>query len=357
MSVVISGIGKWLPEQIRTNAEWPSTFGGHSSGGDRTFNDIPASEDPLAAEITARDLALEAGDPFLGSVQRHVADDSVTSAHAETLAARAALSDAGISGSDVDLVLSYTICADELNPQTACHVAGAIGARSALGFNTEAACATTIIQIEIARAYLESGLARAVLLTQSHLILKTMPLQHPATPGLGDAATALVLTRGDRGLVVRSTLGVTHGEYAGAISYVRGRTPEEDPPWWREGGPVRVGARRPDIAKLLMRETVSLGAKTVRDAAARASVDVERINALASVQPRGFIPHAIAQHLGLARDRAVTTYTEVAHIGASGPVYNLARARDLGRLERGSVAALYAQGAGFTRAAAIVESV
>ena len=68
MSVIISGMGTWLPERVRTNDEWPASFTGHSAGGDRTFNDIPPSEDALAAEITARDLALEAGDRFLGAV-------------------------------------------------------------------------------------------------------------------------------------------------------------------------------------------------------------------------------------------------------------------------------------------------
>ena len=86
-----------------------------------------------------------------------------------------------------------------------------------------------------------------------------------------------------------------------------------------------LGSRAHEGAKFLMRETVSFGAKTVREAAARASVDVERIGVLASVQPRGFIPGATAQHLGLGRDRAVTTYEEVAHIGGSGLVFNLAR--------------------------------
>jgi 3-oxoacyl-[acyl-carrier-protein] synthase III len=75
------------------------------------------------------------------------------------------------------------------------------------------------------------------------------------------------------------------------------------------------------------------------------------------VQPRGFIPGAIAEHLGLPRERAVTTYSHIAHVGACGPVFNLERAREEGRLEKGSLSALYAQGAGFTRAAAILEEV
>ena len=73
------------------------------------------------------------------------------------------------------------------------------------------------------------------------------------------------------------------------------------------------------------------------------------------MQPRGFIPHAIAEHLGLSRAHAVETYERIAHVGVCGPVFNLARAREAGRLWRGAHAVMYAQGAGFTRAAAILE--
>ena len=54
---------------------------------------------------------------------------------------------------------------------------------------------------------------------------------------------------------------------------------------------------------------------------------VARLGVVASVQPRGFIPPAIAERLGLSRASAVTTYDAIAHLGACGPVFNLARAR------------------------------
>ena len=87
-----------------------------------------------------------------------------------------------------------------------------------------------------------------------------------------------------------------------------------DPAWWEAGGKYRLGSHAPEQTKFLMRETVNYGATTLREAAERAAIDVERIAVLASVQPRGFLPGAIAERLGLAREVAVTTYDEVAHI-------------------------------------------
>ena len=52
------------------------------------------------------------------------------------------------------------------------------------------------------------------------------------------------------------------------------------------------------------------------------------------------------------RENAVQTYERYAHLGGVGPSVNLIAARDAGRLQPGSRTVMYAQGAGFTRAAA-----
>jgi 3-oxoacyl-[acyl-carrier-protein] synthase III len=355
MSAAIAGVGTFLPEHVRGNDAWPAAFAARDHAlGDRTFNDIPPADDPIAAAILARDLAREANDPFLGAKRRHVAADTQSAADAEASAAVAALADAGIRGDEVDVVLSNSIVPDRLMPPTAAAVAHRVGASRALAIGVDTACASALGQLHVARAYLHAGLARIVLLTQSHLLLRSMPLLHPACPGLGDAASALVLAREGR-YRLRSVSGVTHGEHARAVTFVRGQDDASDTPWWKAGGDFRLGSRAPELAKALMRDTVSFGALTVREAAAEAGIDVERIAVLASVQPRGFLPGAIAERLGLPRERAVTTYEEVAHVGACGPVFNLGRALRDGQLRPGEFAALYGQGAGFTRAAAVIE--
>lgn len=356
MTIAIVGVGTWLPEAIRTNDAWPPTFAANALGkGDRTFNDIPPSEDREAAAIVARDLEAETRDPFLGAKLRHVADDSVTAAEAEASAGLAALRDAGLAPSGVDLVLSNSIVPDRLMPSTAAAVAHRIGATRALALGVDAACASSVAQLDVARAYIAAGLANTVLLVQSHLLLRAIPMGHPASPGLGDGASAMVVTRGT-GLTIRSTFALTHGDHAIAVTWVRGQDDTTDAPWWKAGGDYRLGSRAPDRAKILMRETVSFGAATIRTAAERASINVAELGVVASVQPRGFIPPAIAERLGLPRASAVTTYDRVAHLGACGPVFNLARARALGRAPRGTFLAMYGQGAGFTRAAAILEA-
>jgi 3-oxoacyl-[acyl-carrier-protein] synthase III len=356
LNISIVGVGTWLPETIRTNEAWPASFAANAhEKGDRTFNDIPPSEDAEAAAIVARDLEAETRDPFLGAKARHVAGPSVTAAEAEASAGLAALRDANLAPGDVDLILSNSIVPDRLMPSTAAAVAHRIGATRALAIGVDAACASSVVQLDVARAYIAAGLANTVLLVQSHLLLRAIPMGHPASPGLGDGASAMVVARGT-GLTLRSTFALTHGDHAIAVTWVRGQDDTTDVPWWRSGGDFRLGSRAPERAKALMRDTVSFGAATIRAAAERASVALSDLGVVASVQPRGFIPPAIAERLGLPRTCAVTTYDRVAHLGACGPVFNLERARLLGRAPRGTLVAMYGQGAGFTRAAAILEA-
>jgi 3-oxoacyl-[acyl-carrier-protein] synthase III len=238
-------------------------------------------------------------------------------------------------------------------------VAALLGAHNAQALAVDSVCASAVSQLDVARAYIMAGLAKHVLITQSHLMLRSFPSSHPAAPGIGDAASALLISDAPnaQGLSLRilSTFARTHGEHARSVTWVRGQDDETDIPWWKAGGDIRLGSRDSQGAKYLMRETVSFASSTISEAIERANVDKERISVLASVQPRGFIPAAIAEHLGLARSCAVTTYEEIAHVGACGPVFNLHKALERELLRPQGVVALYAQGAGFTRAAAVLE--
>ena len=101
-----------------------------------------------------------------------------------------------------------------------------------------------------------------------------------------------------------------------------------------------------------MQDTVPTAARTIAELAQRAGFAVDSIATLVCVQPRRWVPLAIAEALGLDPSQAEQTYQRYAHLGGVGPVVNLMAARDAGKLKPGARIVLYAQGAGFTRAAA-----
>jgi len=348
----ITGLGMWLPETVRTNDAWSVEFLEQARArGDRLLVDIPAAGDDLD-RVTARHLADEARDPFLGARQRHVsADDPAW--RAEAAAGAAALEDAGVDAAAVDAVLSWSIVTDRPVLPSATRVAHELGADSAWASGMDSGCASALVQLETASALIESGRARHVLLTQSHLITRAFPMSHPASPGIGDGATAMVVSASERPGVL-GVHSVSHGEYWDAVTWIRSMDPAEDSAWWTEGGPYAPGSRNREGAKHLMQHSVRFGVQTIREVCERSSVEPSAITALAAVQPRGWIPPSIAEGLGLDPAVAPTTYDSVAHLGGCGVVANLIACRDGGLLVPGALAVLYAQGAGFTRSAALL---
>jgi 3-oxoacyl-[acyl-carrier-protein] synthase III len=349
----VSGLGQWFPDELRRNSDWPQEFQAASRRrlGDRTLVDLSVQVDaePCAA-LVAKYLAEESDDPFLGSVERRVADPTVSSAEAEAQAARKALADAEWSASEVDAVFSWALVPDRLMPSNACRVAHAIGAARAWAVTIDAACASPVAQLALAAGLIESGRARSVLLTQSHLATRTFPLSHPASPSVGDGATAMLVTAAERpGVQVMHS--VTHGEYYDAVVWCRDKEPQRDVPWWEAGGAFFMGSHDREATSKLMQQTVLIGVSTVRELAERGRFEVGRIEVLATVQPRKWVPAAIAEGLGLSPRIAPQTYDRVAHLGGAGAVANLIAARDSGLLRDGALAVIYAQGAGFTRGA------
>lgn len=354
----ISGVGAWYPEEVRRNEDWPPDFSARAkSSQHRTFNDIPSAEDP-ALRVTEDFLRAEADDPFLGAKERRVAPLSVSAVEAETNAGRIALTDAGLEPHQIDCVISYSAVPDRPTPPAASDVAARLGIVNTLAFGIDVACASALVQISTACALIRAGEAEHVLLTQSHLMLRTFPLMHPASPCLGDASTALVVSRQGKWPVLGS-YSVTHGDHYRSVTWVRERAPAEpdpeDTPWWSGGGAFRVGSLDIDGAKALQRDTVAYGADTIRELLRRTGVDAKRIGLLASAEPRGFIPRGILRVLGLPETIASSVYETRGHLGASGCIANLAHSLRVGKTDGVDLAVLYAQGAGFTRASVLLQ--
>lgn len=353
MPSTILGMGQWLPETIRDNSAWPDDFGrGDSAAQGRELTQIEGRHQDRYEEILFRRSAADESDPFRGCVRRRVADAGMMSSKAEALAAEAALADAGVDPGDVDFVLQSAMVPDRLSPSNAPRVAQLIGAHRAAGIEVEAACASAVVQLNMAAALIESGRARTVVAVQSHLMNRANPLSHPASPMLGDAATAIVVGAGDKPGFVAAKIA-TDGAFYDAVTWARGR--EIDPPWWLEGGPLVAGTLDPELTKRLGRSWVRMAAVTVGEVLRETRTEAASVDVIASVQPRKWLPGAICEAFGLPDDRAPLTHAELAHIGACGVVTNLIEARRRGQLRPGAKVVLFGMGAGLTRASALID--
>ncbi len=169
--VKILGTGSFLPKKIVTNA------------------DLEKIVDTSDEWIRTR----------TGIEQRHIAEKDQPTSELAAKAAEAALRDAGIEATDIDLIIVATIAPDQIFPNTACHVQKLIGASSkAMCFSMEAACTGFVYALETATAMLRCGNHSKALVIGAEEMSKLVDWEDRSTCVLfGDGAGAMILEATD----------------------------------------------------------------------------------------------------------------------------------------------------------------
>ena len=116
-------------------------------------------QDDAIGAIAARHAASSELDPFRGARLRHVAN-GIRSSEGEAIAARAAMDDARVGASDIDLVFSHSLVTERITPPNAALVAHRLGLTRAAAYGVDAVCASVVAQLVLACAMVESGRQR-----------------------------------------------------------------------------------------------------------------------------------------------------------------------------------------------------
>ncbi len=130
------GTGSYLPEKILTNKE---------------MEQIVDTTDEWIVTRT-------------GIKERRVAAPTQTTSDMSVEAAKKALANAGLKPTDLDLIIVATITPDMPTPATACLVQNKLGAPQAAAFDISAACSGFVYGLSIAKAFVESGTYKRILL-------------------------------------------------------------------------------------------------------------------------------------------------------------------------------------------------
>jgi 3-oxoacyl-[acyl-carrier-protein] synthase III len=99
----------------------------------------------------------------VGIRERHIAPPEMATSDMAVLAACAALSQRGISGSEIEAILLCTVTPDMMFPSTACLVQNRIGAKGAWGFDLVAACSGFVYGLTTAAHLVMAGAHKKVL--------------------------------------------------------------------------------------------------------------------------------------------------------------------------------------------------
>ncbi len=150
-----------------------------------------------------------------GMKERRIARDDEYTSHMGSEAARRAMDAASLSSEDIDFIIVATITPDHIFPSTACLIQQQIGAKNAAGMDVHAACTGYLYALSVAKAFIESGTYKNILIIASEKLSSITDYEDRSTCVLfGDGAGACVVSSEGRGLVLECIKLGCDGEQA-----------------------------------------------------------------------------------------------------------------------------------------------
>jgi 3-oxoacyl-[acyl-carrier-protein] synthase III len=308
--------------------------------------------------ITNRDLEkmVDTSDEWItvrtGIKERRILEEDKGNADMALEAARRALSDAGMSASDLDAIIMGTVTADYLMPSSACVLEDKLGARGVFSFDVGAACSGFLNALAVADCFIRTGKARTALVVGSDTLSRLLNWKDRGTCILfGDGAGAVVLGASQNGSGILSTKLRTDGSYAKTLYVPAG------------------GSLRPATAETVRRHehTITMNGKEVfkiavrsmeeisRQALEEAGVAIDEVALVIPHQANKRIIVALAERLGVPMAKVVVNVDKYGNTSAASIPVALDEAKRAGRIKPGDIVLFNAFGAGFAWGAAVVK--
>lgn len=319
MTTKIIGTGRCLPETVVTN------------------DDLSKIMDTSDEWISSR----------TGIRERHLVKEETT-ASMSAEAAKKALAQAGISPSDIDLIIVGTLTGDYITPSTACEVQSMIGATNAVAFDINAACSGFMFALNTAHMYLQAGIYKNALIIGAETLSKIMDWNDRSTCVLfGDGAGAAVVTSDESGL-----LGFTQGSDGskGMVLACQNRT---------NNNPLVSTSK--ELAYTYMdgqevyKFAVSKVPESIKQVLADANLEVDDIKYFILHQANIRIIQSVAKRLKVSEDKFPISLDHCGNISAGSVPILLDEVNEKGMLQKGDKIVMAGFGAGLTWSACVME--
>ncbi len=254
-----------------------------------------------------------------------------------TAAGKAAVEDAGIDPTQLDVVLVASTSQDEITPNAAPYVATALGAGKANAMDIGAACTAFVTALSVGSSMIESGRAETVLVIGADVLSRFTDFDDKRTAALfGDGAGAIVLGNQEGGGVGPFVFG-NDAELAEAIIARR------DDPVLRMDGHTTFNAATAALVQ------------STRDAVELAGLTLDDVDMFVYHQANARITKAVAERLELPMERVADYIADIGNTSAASIPLALAFARQEDRLHPGDTVLVAAVGAGFTWGGTVLE--
>ena len=308
-TAVLTGWGTALPQRVVTNAE------------------LEARLDTTDTWIVERS----------GIRERRFASPEETTAVLATAAGAAAIKQAGITPSDIGVLVLATTTPDQVMPASSARVHDALGlSGGALDLN--AACAGFVYALVTAAALVEAGRVEHALVVGADVMTRiTDPADRTTAVLFGDGAGAVVLSAGWEGAsgLLAWDLGCD-----GSLSALL-----EVP---RETGFMRMDGKE------VFRRAVRVVVDSATAALAKAGLTAADVDVFVPHQANARIIAAAADRLGIPATNTVVDIDRHGNTSAGSVPIALSDAADAGRIQDGNVVLVSGFGAGMAWGSAVL---
>jgi len=318
-------IGAYVPEKILTNEE------------------LSHMVDTSDEWITKR----------TGIKERHIASKDEFTSDLGAKAAQKALERSGIDKSEIDMVITATISPDYFcMPSTATVISTKLGIKNATAFDISAACTGFIYALAIAKAFIESGMKKNILIIGAEKLSAITDYSDRGTCILfGDGAGAAVISAtDDKSEAIIDVHTGADGEYADLLMTPNGGSGSAHDALDAEAGRC--------FMQMKGNETFKVAVRTL-------TKDVKEIledNNIKSEDIKHFIPHqanlriikAVGDALKMRKDQVVITVEKYGNTSGASIPMAINDLYEAGELEPGELMLLDAFGGGLTWGSALV---
>jgi 3-oxoacyl-[acyl-carrier-protein] synthase III len=283
-----------------------------------------------------------------GIQSRHIASDDETTRTLAVAAASKALTDAGMSASEIDLVVLATSTPDNTFPATATLVQADLGITQGAAFDIQAVCSGFVYALATADNFIKCGQSKAALVIGSETFSRILDWNDRTTCVLfGDGAGAFVLkaaegtgSNSDQGIL--GTRLRSDGRYSNKL-YVDG-----GPSTTKTVGHLRMEGRE------VFKHAVNNISSVMQELLDEKHVAAKDVDWFVPHQANRRILEGTAKKIGAAEDRIVMTLDRHGNTSAASIPLAFDAAVHDGRIKKGHLVLLEAMGGGFTWGSALL---
>lgn len=319
----IIGTGVYLPKKVLTNAD---------------LEKIVETSDEWIVSRT-------------GMKERRIAADDEFSSTMGAEAAKEAIENAGLSVEDIDLIIVATSTPDYFFPSTAALIQKQINARNIPSFDLQAACTGFLYGLEMAKAHIEAGLSKNVLLIATEKLSSMVNYKDRRTCVLfGDGAAAAVISNQGAGLFINEVcLGADGGE-ADLLKIPGGGSRQPTTQQTLDEDKHFIEMQGKEVFKHAVRRMES----ATKECLAKAGLEEKDLSYLIPHQANERIIDAMAKRFEIEKEKVMKTVHKYGNTSASGVAIALHEMLGEKDVQNKEHILLVAFGAGFTWGAALL---